>query len=62
MNLQERTLGVLSCRYVDEVIIGAPISCKLRFTPPIALLVMMMMMMMIMMMMSGYLCCVFIMK
>eukprot|EP00727_Mastigamoeba_balamuthi_P006743 m51a1_g269 putative ethanolamine-phosphate cytidylyltransferase (335) ;mRNA; r:245271-246922 len=24
MNLHERTLGVLSCRYVDEVIIGAP--------------------------------------
>lgn len=24
MNLYERTLGVLSCRYVDEVIIGAP--------------------------------------
>lgn len=24
MTLQERVLGVLSCRYVDEVIIGAP--------------------------------------
>lgn len=27
MNIHERTLGVLSCRYVDEVIIGAPFSC-----------------------------------
>ncbi|PVU99779.1 hypothetical protein BB559_000418 [Furculomyces boomerangus] len=26
MNLQERVLGVLQCRYVDEVIIGAPYS------------------------------------
>ncbi|ORX72230.1 Nucleotidylyl transferase [Linderina pennispora] len=26
MNLQERVLGVLQCRYVDEVIIGAPFS------------------------------------
>lgn len=26
MTLQERVLGVLSCRYVDEVIIGAPYS------------------------------------
>lgn len=26
MNLQERVLSVLSCRYVDEVIIGAPFS------------------------------------
>ncbi|KCV73180.1 hypothetical protein H696_00723 [Fonticula alba] len=26
MNLYERTLGVLSCRFVDEVIIGAPYS------------------------------------
>lgn len=26
MNLHERVLGVLSCRYVDEVIIGAPYS------------------------------------
>jgi len=25
MNLYERVLGVLSCRYVDEVVIGAPI-------------------------------------
>lgn len=24
MNLHERTLSVLSCKYVDEVIIGAP--------------------------------------
>jgi len=24
MNLHERALGVLSCRYVDEVVIGAP--------------------------------------
>jgi len=24
MNINERTLGVLSCRYVDEVVIGAP--------------------------------------
>lgn len=24
MNLYERSLGVLACRYVDEVIIGAP--------------------------------------
>lgn len=24
MNLMERVLGVLSCRYVDEVVIGAP--------------------------------------
>ena len=24
MNLHERVLGVLSCRYVDDVIIGAP--------------------------------------
>ena len=24
MNLHERSLSVLSCRYVDEVIIGAP--------------------------------------
>jgi ethanolamine-phosphate cytidylyltransferase len=24
MTLQERVLGVLSCRYVDEVILGAP--------------------------------------
>lgn len=26
MNLQERVLSVLSCRYVDEVVIGAPYS------------------------------------
>ncbi|KAJ1675421.1 choline phosphate cytidylyltransferase, partial [Spiromyces aspiralis] len=26
MNLQERVLAVLQCRYVDEVIIGAPYS------------------------------------
>ncbi|KAJ2652669.1 choline phosphate cytidylyltransferase [Coemansia sp. RSA 1287] len=26
MNLQERVLGVLQCRYVDEVVIGAPYS------------------------------------
>lgn len=25
MHLHERTLGVLACRYVDEVIIGAPL-------------------------------------
>ena len=24
MNIQERVLGLLSCRFVDEVVIGAP--------------------------------------
>lgn len=31
MNLHERVLGVLSCRYVDEVIIGAPYSVSADF-------------------------------
>ena len=38
MNLHERSLSVLACRYVDEVIIGAPwavtkdMVCTLRAT------------------------------
>ena len=28
MNLQERVLNVLSCRYVDEVLIGCPWQIK----------------------------------
>lgn len=39
MNLHERSLSVLACRYVDEVIIGAPrevskdmVSMNLHFT------------------------------
>ena len=28
MNLQERVLGVLSCKWVDEVVIGAPYSIR----------------------------------
>jgi len=31
MNLHERVLSVLSCRYVDEVIIGAPWSISEEF-------------------------------
>jgi len=31
MNLYERVLGVLSCRYVDEVVIGAPIEVTKDF-------------------------------
>ena len=31
MNLQERLLGVLSCKYVDDVIIGAPYSVSKEF-------------------------------
>lgn len=39
MNLHERTLSVLACRYVDEVIIGAPYSIDATllqgFTTPV---------------------------
>eukprot|EP01092_Planopodium_desertum_P006518 TRINITY_DN2715_c0_g2_i1.p1 TRINITY_DN2715_c0_g2~~TRINITY_DN2715_c0_g2_i1.p1 ORF type:complete len:112 (-),score=13.76 TRINITY_DN2715_c0_g2_i1:78-413(-) len=31
MNLQERVLGVLSCRYVDEVVMGAPLIASKHF-------------------------------
>jgi len=31
MNLYERVLGVLSCRYVDEVVIGAPLEISQEF-------------------------------
>ena len=31
MNTHERTLSVLSCRYVDEVIIGAPVAITEQF-------------------------------
>ena len=31
MNTHERTLSVLSCRYVDEVIIGAPVNITEQF-------------------------------
>jgi len=31
MNVYERTLGVLSCKYVDEVIIGAPLEITKEF-------------------------------
>jgi len=31
MNVYERVLGVLSCKYVDEVVIGAPIAITPEF-------------------------------